>query len=691
MRKIVTLLVVLLVVTQGYAVPARPRWQTKSQPDGTSIEVQLVGDEFHHYWMNREGQRMQVDGNGYWQVVGDKAIEQRGDEAIGQRGDEEIGQRGDKAMRRLGVKAKAPAVGSPKGLVILVNFQDESFQAVNTQSAMHDMMNGDSYTYDDATGSIRQYFSDQSNGLYTPEFDVVGPVTLPYDMSHYGENDSEDNDLLAGDMIVEACSIANELYEVDFTLYDNDEDDYVDFVYVIYAGLGEADGGQAKTIWPHAWELESSEYFNKCTYSSDQRIFDGKSVNSYACSGELSGITDDEVVVDKMRTGIGTIAHEFSHVIGLHDLYDTDYGQNHINKMTPGAWHIMDDGSYNNNGKTPPGYTIYDKYYLGWITPENPGSEGQVLTMAAGEGYQIASSDTLVSATNTHTVYYIENRQLEGWDAHLPGHGLLIWKLMYNPFVWDNNGANDTNGTIRYALVSATGQTTNIGTAADAFPGTGHQTIWTGLRGRALTSISEDNGVITLDYVANTGDGPIGPEEIYVEDMHYANAFYYSSEDVGYYMFDVHKDVDMTTGEMIYPEVTFTVIAKSKTAINGTYDILYGDYWRSAADMVDVDAAQPACVTIQHVNSEGDYSVKGSFTGTDGIIYIFNSVVHVSAKDCDNEYLDITFDESGEQTGVDNTLSGSSTTYKILRNGQLLIISHENAYSIEGRKVGATL
>lgn len=677
MKKIFTLFIAVLVIVASYAAPARRGWQTKTQPDGTTIEVQLVGDEFYHYWINRKGETVKCDENGYWQVLAEQPAH-----AI------EASKRRTAAKRLSRQKsAGAPALGSQKGLVILANFKDESFQSVNTQSAMNDMMNGDNYNYDCATGSVRKYFSDQSGGIYTPEFDVVGPVTLPYNMAHYGANNSDGNDILAGNIIVEACSIANALYNVDFTKYDNDGDDYVDFVYVLFAGIGEADGGDTNTIWPHAWSLDDSEYFNRCSYNASQRTFDGKIVNNYACSSEMTTIKKDHVVVDKVRTGIGTIAHEFSHVIGLNDLYDTNYGQNDQDKMTPGLWHIMDDGLYNNNGKTPPGYTVYDKYYLGWVTPENPGNIQQTLTLNAGDGYQISNSDSLVSATSLHTTYYIENRQNEGWDAHLPGQGLLIWKIMYNPLAWNNNVINNTIGNIRYALISATGKTTDIGTAADVFPGTENTTGWTGVRGKSLTNINESNGVITLDYAGNGGDESIEPEEIHIENLHYANAFYYDNEGVKYYYFDIYNEKDTATDEMTYPEITFTVVAKSKTAINGTYDIIRGDFWRSSGDMVDIDATQPATVTIQNMNNNGKYNIKGTFVCEDNITYSFDAEVYVSAKESDNEDAEITLNESTDPTGIENINCTTSATHKILRNGQLLIINNENTYRANGQKI----
>ena len=497
MKKIIVSLFALMIASITYAVPAYRGWQTKTQPDGTTIEVRLVGDEFHHYWEDQAGNVVQCDSQGYWRVVESQptpaTIKAR--------------RQASHMLQSRPQRAIGDMNFAPRGLVILVNFKDSKFSAENNQEAMSDLMNSDSYTYNGATGSVRKYFSDQSNGQYTPQFDVVGPVTLSNNMAHYGGNDRDGNDLLPGDMVVEACSIANALHNVDFTQYDNDSDGYVDFVYVIYAGLGEADGGADNTIWPHSWDVYSAEYYNNCSYDETKRRFDGKYLYQYACSGEIDGPTGE-------RAGIGTLAHEFSHVIGLPDLYDIDYGQNYENESTPGSWHIMDAGSYNNNGNTPPNYTIYDKYFLGWATPTNPGNTAQVLTLNANEGYQLASSNSLLAATSTNTVYYIENRQKSGWDAHLPGHGMLIWKITYNQTAWDNNGPNDDDRTLRYAIVSASGKTTGIGTGADPFPGTSNKTSWTGVNGKPLTNIKESNGVITLTYISDPdAEQPTDPED----------------------------------------------------------------------------------------------------------------------------------------------------------------------------------
>lgn len=726
MKKLITSFVALLIATATYAVPARPGWQTLSQPDGTTIQLQLMGDEFCHYWINRDGQVVQPDTNGYWQVLKDQPSSPA-----------KAPKRMASAQLRPNV-AKAPATGSPRGLVILVNFKDQTFQTGNNQSAMHDMMNADNYNYNGATGSVAKYFADQSDGQYTPIFDVIGPVTLPYNMSHYGANDSEGNDLLPGDMVVEACSIANELHDVDFTQYDNDHDGYLDFVYVIYAGKGEADGGVPNTIWPHSWDVYSAEYYGNCSYNESKRIFDGRYIYQYACSGELDGPTGE-------RAGIGTIAHEFSHVIGMPDLYDIDYGQNYEDEMTPGVWHLMDHGSYNNDGRTPPNYTIYDKYFLGWLTPQNPGNTLQELTLAANEGYQIASSNSLLSATTTNTVYYIENRQASGWDAHLPGHGMLIWQVTYDQTAWETNAPNAEGGNLRYTIVSASGQTTKIGTAADPFPGSKGKTEWRGISSKPLLNITETDGLIRLTYIEavdndnwtyevlyenatvsseagkvakggtltltvnpaagylldetmieveenntarsftyssntltisdvqgdlsiyimpeedpNAPDTPDNPEipdnpdtpdtpdtdTLVINSVQYAEAYYYEYDGTGYFEVDIYNNYDYDTYEYIYPELYICIPAKSKTALNGTYDMIYAEYWSSANDSVEADFTTPATITFQHLD-ETNYAINGSFLALDGVTYIIDDTVSVWAYDYDNG-VEITLNESAD-------------------------------------------
>lgn len=487
--KLIISVLALLSVASLFAVPAYRGWQTKTQPDGNTIEVQLNGDEFYHFYTNRAGQVVTCDEQGYWTIV-----EQQPSSAT------------ISARRKASpmMQTRPHRVGkinlAPRGLFILVNFKDSKYQSSNTQEEMNKMMNADTYTYNGAYGSARKYFIDQSHGAYVPTFDVVGPVTLSKNCSYYGKNDSEDNDMYPGDMVVEACKLADTQFDVDFTQYDNDHDGYVDFVYIIYAGKGEADGGAASTIWPHNWSISSAIYFGNCTYKKEDCKVDGLYIDNYACSGELNGH-------DGSRNGIGTLCHEFGHVLGLPDYYDTKYGSNHDNARTPDDWDIMASGSYNGDGNYPPNYSAHEKYFFGWNTPTNLGNTPAALTLNANgtsgyNSYQLNTANILQSATQEGVNYYIENRQQSGWDTYLPGHGLLVWYVNYNADAWSQNVPNNTAGSPRYTVISATGNKTGLGTAKDPFPGT-NSVKTTTIAGKPLSNITETNGAISLIYVKN--------------------------------------------------------------------------------------------------------------------------------------------------------------------------------------------
>lgn len=400
---------------------------------------------------------------------------------------------------------------APRGLLIMVEFADKTFEANNTRLAFDSLANGEDYIYNGATGSCKQYFTDQSNGKYIPHYDVVGPVILPHDMAYYGtDTEVRGDDKYVFDFIYDACRGADSL-GVDFSNYDNNNDGMVDFVYIIYAGYGQADGGPANSIWPHAWTLDAALYYgnhNQDTYyynSAEDYLLpkiDGKTLNSYACSNEL-------VYGNSARTGIGTICHEFSHVLGLPDYYLTVNTSSHLYRNTPGNWSIMGSGNYLNNGNTPPNYSVYDKYFLGWLEPtalsqtqslEIP-ADGQTTFMLANNEKHVADGPY-----RTDTVYYIENRQKEGWDAYLPGHGMLIWRVIYNYDDWYNNCPNDY--VSRYLLVTAKKTSYPYTTGSDKpevpFPGSSNQTKYAPFSHNGLENIQEINGLITCDFVTTT-------------------------------------------------------------------------------------------------------------------------------------------------------------------------------------------
>ncbi len=469
--------VLLMLATVVWAVPADEYWQLFYQPDGTVVELCLVGDEYERHYEGRDGMVYEQEATGKWVVVSQIESERR------------IARRRQASPLLQGPHRIGAVNLAPRGLVILANYSDVRFDASNDLAGMTEMLNGDDYTYEDATGSARRYFIDQSDGQYTPWFDVVGPVTLDNPRSYYGANNGSTLDIRASQMIVDACVKADEA-GVDFTRYDNNKDGLVDFVFVIFADKGEADGGPAESIWPHHWYVKQG--------AKKTCIVDGLYIDDYACAAEKNGRTGK-------RTGIGTFCHEFGHVMGLPDYYDTKSGINYSNRLTPRYWSIMDVGSYLNDSKTPPNYSAYDRYYLGWLTPTNLGTQEQRITLnpIGTEGYvtyQVTNSGKLVPAQKEETVYYIECRERIGWDRYLPGHGLLVWQVKYSKSVWNNNAPNNTAYAPRYTLLSATGSTTDIGTSSDSYPGKMEITSKQLTSNRTLSDITEENQQVSFVY-----------------------------------------------------------------------------------------------------------------------------------------------------------------------------------------------
>ena len=491
MKKFSILCMSLMVAISVLAVPARRGWQTRTQADGTTIEVQQMGDEFYHYMINRDGKQVR-EVNGMYVEVGEAPSAEVA-----------------KARRAKGVaRRQRQGVGltpnlAPKGVVILVNFSNKSMQSGHTQATFDELCNSENCTVNSGYPSAGQYFADQSNGSYRPQFDVFGPVTLSRNVAYYGTDGSEEgDDQHATDAVVEGCRLVNDQFSINWSDYDSDNDGYVDFVYVIYAGKGQADGGTSETIWPHNWSVESARQSGYCTYTATQCKVGGKKLDNYAMSGEMSGSS---------LSGIGTLCHEFGHVMGLPDFYDTSYGTNYKNCLTPGDWNIMDGGSYNGDGHCPPNYDPWEKEFFGWHTTVNLGNEGQNVTLYANgtqnyQAYQITTSGSYMAPTTSGLRYYIENRQAVGWDAPLTGHGMLIWKVNFNATKWENNEPNNTANNPYYTVVSASG--TKIGwdgstdnCPKNTFPGSGKVTSYKGISGKPLLNIAERNQVVTLTYI----------------------------------------------------------------------------------------------------------------------------------------------------------------------------------------------
>ena len=271
-----------------------------------------------------------------------------------------------------------PKMGKVRSLAILVNFTDVQFTTPNAKEAFHAMLNDPGYSENKGTGSARDYFITCSDSLFMPEFDVVGPYTVSHEQAYYGAHSGSSSINLdrVREMVRQACALA-EADGVDFRQYDENNDGQIDNVFIYYAGYNEADGGGSNTIWPHR-----SVVYPTTTFS-------GKELFDYACSSELK--TTGGRLRGEM-TGIGAFCHEFGHVLGLPDMYNTANGS----AYTVGYWDIMCSGSYSNDSRTPPMYTAFERYMLGWAIPTQLKHAGDYVLEpleAGGEAYLIAAKN----------------------------------------------------------------------------------------------------------------------------------------------------------------------------------------------------------------------------------------------------------------------------------------------------------
>ena len=446
--KKVLLTLSLLVITMGVmAIPAKKNtWKTLKLSDGKEVRARLSGDEWGHCWLGLDGKRYVKTSDGYvaqTDVMRQAASKKR----------HKAQNRRVKRIKRLKAalptaarqeggnvvtEGSSPYVGDKKGLIILVNFKDVKFQSGHNQALYNNIANTSGYSANGFSGSVSDYFKAQSRGVFNLTFDVVGPVTVSKNMSYYGGNDVQGNDLYPEKMIVEAVNLAKNSIS-DWSKYDWDGDGEVDQVMIIYAGEGEASTGEEDTVWPHEWVLEAAG--DRVEVGTDLYV------NTYACANEVDATYDDDGNVSGYAlTGIGTICHEFSHCLGLPDMYDTQYEGNYGMQ----DWSLMDYGSNNGGGFVPAGYTSFERMYIGWLTPQELTTAKAVTGMKA-----LDEADDVYVITNKKKeseYYLIENRQLTGWDAALPAAGMLILHVDFDEAIWAENHVNTNNDDPSYTL-----------------------------------------------------------------------------------------------------------------------------------------------------------------------------------------------------------------------------------------------
>lgn len=495
------------------AMPARQGLTVMTQSDGTRVSVNIYGDEYRCMYLSADGYLLLADADGdlcyaiasvggQGIVASDmKATDESDrpeavrqalasvdkDEVIARYCKNAAARSSDAARSKAAAREKIndyPSIGQQKVLVILARFADVDFHTPDPKTAISRMLNESGYADNGADGSVRDYFVDNSEGKYQPEMVVYGPVTLPQNMAYYGApSASGATDSHPEEMIRDACLLLDD--EIDFREYDLDDDGYIDNVYLFYPGYSQADGASVNTIWPHAGY----------SWSKLRAEFDGMRLDRYACSNEIDLETGKLV-------SIGTFCHEFSHVLGLPDLYSTDYS----NEAHPGTWSLMATGGRNNGGKTPPCLSAYERYSLGWLEPDDMVPSENVVTLD-----DVASSNkAFILRTGSDNEYFIvENRQQHGWDSYLPGHGMLIWHIDYDAAAWTGNQVNNDGSHQRIDLVEADGSFYSDSRAGDSFPGSADVRSITDDTTPSLKSWDYSRRNIGLYNIAETKGGQV--------------------------------------------------------------------------------------------------------------------------------------------------------------------------------------
>lgn len=460
----------MMVSVMAIAAPAYPGLITVTQSDGTQVSFYLHGDEYFSYMTSTDGYLLARNDDGiieYGDFSNGKFVVPTGVaahnelnrslteqmyvkglnkvEKLAPRLNEVARQRRMKGAPVPPVQKATPWKGNKRALIILVGFSDLHF--TKGQKDFEKMANQENYSENKATGSIRDYFKEVSFGQFTPTFDVYGPYTLPHKMEYYGADDDRGyHDVNARDMIVDACNAADN--DVDFSLYDNDGNGTIDNVFVYYAGGNQAEGGSEETVWPH----RSSVY--------GQYSFDDKLLRDYACTSEFKGNG-----YNTPMCGIGSFCHEFSHVVGLPDFYDTGNGAGY---GAMAYWDIMTSGNYNNDGRTPPTYTAYERFYIGWLTPQIlvedtsfhcEGAYRLKSLISSNSAYLISKTEHNLSGSgpDPSEFFMLEYRKKEGRDTYSGlGEGMLITHVVYNAGNWAANGPNNDVNNLGYEIVLPT-------------------------------------------------------------------------------------------------------------------------------------------------------------------------------------------------------------------------------------------
>ena len=340
------------------------------------------------------------------------------------------------------------SIGSFAIPVLLVEFPDRKFS--NSEDKFDDMLNKEGYDFNGSKGSVAQYFKDQSFGLFTPRFEIVGRIMLPDSFAVYGQDNGDSKDVNFWHF-VQTCFNVCKTNKISFSKYKNSaSSNGVPLVALLYAGTGQATSGMADDLWPKEMDIYWQEP-------------GGATINSIFCGNELVGTR---------FSGMGTFVHEFGHALGLPDIYCTDY--NHTKALT-GRWSTMESGCYEANGYRPMAYLAFERNYLGWMNIPEP-TEPHYITLYPYEQNREPHAILLRNDADANEYFILEHRMPGTWSPDSYGSGLLITHVHYNKSVWGSNRVNNDGDHRRFTVVPASGSL--LAAASDLF-GTSTRSMFT--------------------------------------------------------------------------------------------------------------------------------------------------------------------------------------------------------------------
>ena len=472
MRKKLLFGLLFAAMTAG-AVKMKPGINIIKQADGTTITVRAYGDEDLSYFLASDGTLLYQEGTNFY-IAGVKADGTLYSTGVlahepSMRTIKEISaikaQNAKAFYNSMETQAKAnkvrrepmtpdnsllPSLGKHKIPVILVEFSDVEFSVENPKATFDKYLNGKELFNKETDpemgqnyASVAKYFKDMSFGKFEPEFEVYGPVNLGKPLATYGAGYSSEENM--GLLLTDACTAVDD--EVDFTQYDSNDDGNIDLIYISYAGFSQSIAGNSTDcIHP------------KSGYLSLAKSFDGMDVKRYGVNNELNGTPADQAN-GPIINGIGLFCHEFSHCMGLPDLYPKSgsIAEACINQNMD-YWSLMDAGEYTANGYRPTAYTAWERERLGWMeigTLTGPSNVELKSLDEGGAAFRIYNDKDETG----HEYYIVENVQNNGWNKNLFGNGLMVTHVDYLSSQFSLGGCkvNNTGGHPRMHVMAADG------------------------------------------------------------------------------------------------------------------------------------------------------------------------------------------------------------------------------------------